>query len=172
MTRPSKDEYYLTIAEAVSLRSTCLRRQYGAVLVKNDRIISTGYNGSARETLNCCDTGECFRERMNIPHGEHYELCRSVHAEMNAIINANVSDYGDWQRDTVLYLAGFENGKTILDPEICLMCKRVLRNAQIQEVVVRSTYDGGPYRRYYPTNTFFGAFLGKEEIRKAEQKVD
>ena len=147
MIRPNKDEYYLTIAEAVSLRSTCLRRQYGAVLVKNDRIISTGYNGSARNTVNCCDVGECFREHMNVPHGERYELCRAVHAEMNAIINANASDYGS---DTVLYLAGFENGNVIYDPEICLMCRRVIRNARISEVVVRTDDVQQPYKRYYP----------------------
>lgn len=86
--RISKDEYYLSIAAAVARRSTCLRRQYGAVIIKNDEIISTGYNGAARGEPNCCDTGECWREANNIPHGEQYEKCVAVHAEQNAIISA------------------------------------------------------------------------------------
>lgn len=86
--RITKDEYYLSIAASVAKRSTCLRRQYGAVIIKNDEIISTGYNGAARGEPNCCDTGECWREANNIPHGEQYEKCVAVHAEQNAIISA------------------------------------------------------------------------------------
>lgn len=87
--RISKDDYYLGIARAVSMRSTCLRRQYGAVIVKNDRIVSTGYNGAAIGEPNCCDVGRCWREMNNIPHGERYEECVAVHAEANAIIQAS-----------------------------------------------------------------------------------
>ena len=89
MQRPNKDDYFLGIAEAVAKRSTCIRRQYGAVIAKNDVIVSTGYNGSPRNATNCCDTGECWREANGIPHGERYEMCQAVHAEANAIINAN-----------------------------------------------------------------------------------
>lgn len=135
-TRPSKDAYYLNIALAVSARSTCLRRQYGAVIVKNDRIISTGYNGSARNETNCCDTGECWREANGIPHGERYELCKAVHAEENAIINADPAD----MVGATLYLAGFENGKRIELPEPCLQCQRRIKNAQIERVVVKEGF--------------------------------
>lgn len=143
--RPNKAEYYLAIAEVVSRRSTCLRRQYGAVLVSDDRIISTGYNGSARGDVNCCDTGECWREKNGIPHGERYELCRAVHAEMNAIINGDRSQYGF---NTHLYLAGFENGNVIYEPEMCQMCMRVIKNAGIFRVITRKA-DGG-YKIDFP----------------------
>ena len=128
--RPSKHEYYLGIAEAVAKRSTCLRRQYGAVIVKDDRIISTGYNGSARGEDNCCDKDTCWREEHNIPHGEQYEKCRAVHAEANAIINANPSD----MIGATLYLAGFENGERISGPAPCEMCWRTIKNAQIEAI--------------------------------------
>lgn len=129
MTRISKREYYLAIARAVSLRSTCLRRQYGAVIVKDDMIIATGYNGSARGEPNCCDVGECWREINHIPHGERYEACVAVHAEDNAISQAGRKSIG-----ATLYLAGFENGKPI-EATPCLMCQRKIKNAGIKEVI-------------------------------------
>lgn len=129
MSRISKDEYYIVIAQAVALRSTCLRRQYGAVIVKNDRIIATGYNGSARGEVNCCDTGRCWRKEHGIPHGERYEKCVAVHAEDNAISQA-----GREAVDATLYLAGFENGRSI-DAKPCLMCERKIKNALISRVV-------------------------------------
>lgn len=132
MTRPIKHEYYLGIAEAVAKRSTCLRRQYGAVIVKDDRIISTGYNGSARGMENCCDKGVCWREEHDIPHGQQYEKCQAVHAEANAIINANPSD----MIGATLYLAGFEHGIPIHRPEPCEMCYRLIVNARISKVVM------------------------------------
>lgn len=104
MKRSTKIDYYLDIAEAVTHRSTCLRRHYGAVIVKNDEIISTGYNGAARGVANCSDTGVCERERLNIPKGERYELCKAVHAEQNAIISASRKD----MLDSTLYIAGIE----------------------------------------------------------------
>lgn len=127
--RISKDEYYLGIARAVAKRSTCLRRQYGAVIVKNDRIVSTGYNGSARGDQNCCDVGTCWREEHNIPHGEQYERCLAVHAEDNAISQAGRETIG-----ATLYLAGFENGVEIM-AEPCMMCDRKIKNAQIEKVI-------------------------------------
>ena len=100
--RTSKENYYLDIADAVLQRSTCLRRMYGAIIVRNDEIISTGYNGAPRGRINCTDAGRCARVEMNIPSGERYELCRSVHAEANAIISASRRD----MIGSTLYLVG------------------------------------------------------------------
>ena len=128
--RISKDEYYLGIAKAVAMRSTCLRRQYGAVIVKNDEIVSTGYNGSPRDELNCCDAEYCWRDSNNVPHGERYEMCKSVHAEQNAIISASRRD----MIGSTLYLAGIENGKVITAVP-CDICRRMIVNAGINNVV-------------------------------------
>lgn len=133
MSRPTKDEYFLRIARDVALRSTCLRRQYGAVIVSGDVIVSTGYNGAARGEPNCCDVGECWREAHNIPHGEQYEKCRAVHAEENALLNGNRED----MVGATLYLAGWENGEPIEAPEPCEMCKRKIANARIGRVVTK-----------------------------------
>ena len=137
MKRIDKENYYLDIAETVLERSTCLRRCYGAIIVKNDEIVSTGYNGAPRGRKNCLDLGYCTREAMNIPSGERYELCRSVHAEMNAIISAA-------RRDTLgatLYLAGrlAKNGELLHDATSCSMCRRLIINAGIDRVVIRNT---------------------------------
>lgn len=137
MKRIDKENYYLDIAETVLERSTCLRRCYGAIIVKNDEIVSTGYNGAPRGRKNCMDLGYCTREAMNVPSGERYELCRSVHAEMNAIISAA-------RRDTLgatLYLAGREakSGELLHDATSCSMCRRLIINAGIDRVVIRNT---------------------------------
>ena len=131
MHRISKTDYYLDMAAQAAKRSTCLRRQYGAVIVKDDRVVSTGYNGSCRGDENCCDVGQCYRASLDIPHGERYELCKAVHAEMNAIISAAPDD----MVGATLYLSGFEDGERMPDPEPCLMCKRAIANAQIGMVV-------------------------------------
>ena len=136
MKRIDKENYYLDIAETVLERSTCLRRCYGAIIVKNDEIVSTGYNGAPRGRSNCIDLGYCIRERLGIPAGERYELCRSVHAEMNAIISAA-------RRDTLgatLYLAGREakSGELLHDATSCSMCRRVIITAGIDRVVIHS----------------------------------
>lgn len=133
MARITKDEYYLGIAKAVAQRSTCLRRKYGCVIVKNDEIISTGYNGSARGEPNCCDVGECWRESNGIPHGEQYEKCVAVHAEQNAIISAERADL----IGSTAYLVGIDcdTGREI-EATPCLICERMLRNAGIDCVVV------------------------------------
>ena len=131
VNRESKDTYYLNIARAVSMRSTCLRRQYGAVIVKNDRIVSTGYNGAARGEPNCCDIGQCWRELNNIPHGERYEECVAVHAEANAIIQASAEEL----EGATLYLYGGEDGSTIFGAEPCKMCARMIKNAKIEKVI-------------------------------------
>ena len=133
--RADKDSYYLRIAEAVLRRSTCIRRKYGAEIVKDDEIISTGYNGAPRGWENCCERGYCYREQEGIPHGERYELCRSVHGEANAVISASRRD----MIGAVLYLAGQEeDGSSIQNAEPCAMCKRLIINAGIKEVITQS----------------------------------
>lgn len=134
MNRISKDEYYLGIAEAVSRRSTCLKSQYGAVIVNNDEIISTGYNGSARGELNCCDTGKCIRIQQGLSFGERYDLCVSVHAEQNAVISAARKDM---QRAT-LYLFKRKGEEICYNPTPCYICLRLIKNAGIKRVVVYS----------------------------------
>lgn len=130
MSRISKDMYYLNIAKSAALRSTCLKRMYGAVIVNQDRIIATGYNGSPRGCINCCDTGKC--ERLNVPHNTDYTACKSVHAEMNALIHAS---YLDMQGAT-LYLTGFDTDhKLIEEPDCCPICKRMIINSGIEHVV-------------------------------------
>lgn len=136
--RPSKDEYYLRIAEVVSSRGTCLRRRFGAIIVKDDVIISTGYVGAPRGRINCCDRGTCFRMEKNIPSGQRYELCRSVHAEQNAIMNADPVR----RKDATMYLVGVENDGTYTAADCCSMCKRVIINSGITKVVFRQA-DGG-----------------------------
>ncbi len=137
MERVSKTNYYLDIAEAVASRGTCLRKKYGAIIVKNDSIISTGYNGAPRGRKNCCDIGRCMRAELNIPQGERYELCRSVHAEANAIISASRED----MIGSTLYLVGLDAKTNELMPGLnsCMMCKRLVINAGIEKVVVRDT---------------------------------
>lgn len=135
MERRDKVNYYLDIAETVLKRGTCLRRNYGAILVKNDEIIATGYTGAPRGRKNCSDLGFCVREQRNIPRGQNYEVCRSVHAEANAIISARRSD----MLDSTLYLVGQDakNGEYVKNANSCTMCKRLIINAGIQKVVVR-----------------------------------
>lgn len=127
--RLGKDEYFVIMAGCAAKRSTCLKRQYGAIIVKNDRIISTGYNGSPKGCVNCCDTGCC--PRMNIPNNTDYSTCNSIHAEQNAIIQASLND----MQDSTLYLYGYQNGASIESPDCCNMCKRFIINAGIKKVV-------------------------------------
>lgn len=133
--RPSKEEYYLNIASQVAERGTCLRRKFGAVIVKDDQIISTGYVGAPRGTKNCCDIGLCPREAAHIPPGERYELCRSVHAEANAIIHASRLD----MLGATLYLACIDakTGEYTAGTRPCRMCTRLIINAGFEKVVVR-----------------------------------
>ena len=130
MQRISKENYYLNIAQTVLERATCLRRVYGAIIVKNDEIISTGYNGAPRGRRNCVDMGYCTRERLQVPRGERYELCRSVHAEANAIISAS-------RRDMVGGNA--QTGELLPDATSCPMCRRHIINAGLERVVIRRT---------------------------------
>ncbi len=134
--RPSWDEYFLNIAKEISKRGTCIRRNFGAVIVKGNRIESTGYCGAPRGTPNCSDLEKCVREELKIPSGQRYELCRSVHAEMNAVINA--ARDGRSIVGGTLYLYG-EDAKdgSIVDAELCRLCKRVVINVGLQKVIVR-----------------------------------
>lgn len=134
--RPTKEDYYLNIADVVSQRSTCLRRRYGAIIVKDDRIVATGYNGAPRGEANCIDQHECYREAHNIPHGSNYELCRSVHAEQNAIIHCT---YLEMQGAT-LYLCGRDAQTNAILEEIapCTICRRMIVNAGIRTLIVRT----------------------------------
>ncbi len=145
MDRVSKDNYYLDIAQTVAERGTCLRRLFGAIIVKNDTIVSTGYAGAPRGRKNCCDLNFCYREKLNIPRGERYELCRSVHAEANAIIAAS----REQALGSTLYLACIDpKTKEILGGTTCCsMCKRMVINAGIEKVVVRDTKEN--YRTVY-----------------------
>jgi len=137
MPRIDKTNYYLDIAQTVLERSTCLRRQYGAIIVNNDEIVSSGYNGAPRGRKNCADLGYCARAAMKIPSGERYELCRSVHAEANAIISASRREV----LGATLYMAcrNPETGELVPGSTSCSMCRRLIINAGIEKVVIRDT---------------------------------
>ena len=134
--RIGKHEYYLGIARAVAARSTCLRRQYGAVIVRNDEIVATGYNGAARGVKDCTQRGVCWRIANDVPHGEQYEKCLAVHAEQNAIISAARAE----MIGATMYIAGFEvlglvSRIEIADPKPCLICSRMILNAGIAKII-------------------------------------
>ena len=137
MDRIDKENYYLDIAQTVLERSTCLRRWYGAIIVRNDEIVSTGYNGAPRGRANCNELGYCIREQLRVPRGERYELCRSVHAEANAIISAARNEC----IGGTLYLVGRDaaTGKLLPDATSCSMCRRIIINAGLSRVVIRRT---------------------------------
>ncbi len=137
--RRDKINYYLDIAEAAIGRGTCLRRNYGAIIVKNDQIISTGYVGAPRGRENCCDRGECIREKLNVTRGTRYELCRSVHAEANCIISASRND----MIGSTMFLVGKEvsTGDYVKNTTSCTMCQRMIINAGIERLIVRDDID-------------------------------
>ena len=137
--RRDKTNYYLDIAETVIERGTCIRRNFGAVIVKNDEIISTGYVGAPRGRKNCCAMNMCIREKLEIPRGERYELCRSVHAEQNAIISAS----REKMIGASLYLVGkdYKTKQYVQNARPCALCKRMIINAGIKEIIVRNDTD-------------------------------
>lgn len=137
MDRRDKHNYYLDIAETVLERGTCLRRNYGSIIVKNDEIIATGYTGAPRGRVNCIDVGSCRREQLNVPRGTQYELCRSVHSEANAIISCARRD----MIDATLYLVGKDKNTGVLveHANSCTMCKRLIINSGIARIVIRDT---------------------------------
>ncbi len=137
MSRVSKHNYYLDIAQTVAERSTCLRKMYGAIIVKDDVIVSTGYNGAPRGRKNCSDINFCMRDKLNIPRGERYELCRSVHAEANAIIAAA----RERMLGATIYMVCVDpaSGEVVSGTSSCMMCKRQIINAGISTVIIRDT---------------------------------
>lgn len=139
--RPDWDNYFIEIAKVVASRATCMRRRYGAVIVKDRVIISTGYNGSPRGDDNCIDTGICVRNTYNVPAGERYELCVAVHAEQNAIVNAPP----DRMNESTIYIAGFEEDNSAANGHPCLLCRRMIKNSRISEVVYLDK--DGSYKR-------------------------
>lgn len=139
MKRRDKINYYLDIAETVIERGTCIRRNFGAIIVKNDEIISTGYVGAPRGRKNCCDLKYCTREKLNVPRGERYELCRSVHAEQNAIISAERNK----MIGATLFLVGknYDDNEYVANANPCALCKRMIINAGIKDIYIRDTKD-------------------------------
>lgn len=135
--RVDKYNYYLDICETVLERGTCLRRNFAAIIVKQDEIISTGYTGAPRGRKNCCDLKFCKREQLNVPRGTRYELCRSVHAEQNCIISARRQD----MIGSVMYLVGKEvkTGEYVQNASPCSLCKRFIINAGIERVIIRDS---------------------------------
>ena len=135
--KKDKINYYLDIAETVIERGTCIRRNYGAIIVKNDEIISTGYVGAPRGRKNCCDIKTCIREKLKVPRGERYELCRSVHAEQNAIISASRRD----MIDATMYLVGknYTDGSYVEKSNPCSLCKRMIINAGLKDIYIRDS---------------------------------
>ncbi len=138
--RTSKDEYYLNIAKEVALRSTCFRRSIGAIIIRDDQIISTGYVGAPRKTKDSFEHGSCLRDKLNIPHGQRYELCRSVHAEQNAIINAARAGVSLLGGDMYIYGSVYKD-KTPVNAFPCFICKKMIINAGLNRIVC-STEDG------------------------------
>ena len=131
--RPDFDEYYINIAKAVSARATCLRRRYGAVLVKDNKIVATGYNGAACGEDNCTDINKCIRKELNVEPGTRYEICKSVHAENNALLSASREE----STGATLYIAGFNvDDESVADGNPCMMCRRVIKNSKVEKVVM------------------------------------
>ena len=138
--RPNRDTYYMNIALGVAQRATCLRRRYGAVIVKDDRIVSTGYCGAVKGATDCLERGKCKREELGIPSGERYELCRSVHAEQNAIISASKEE----MKDAIIYVNGIDKNAQMVSGKPCDLCTRMIINAGIRTVVCSSHGFFGP----------------------------
>lgn len=156
--RPTKNRYYLNIAKEVASRSTCLRRKYGCVIVKEDAIIATGYNGTPRGIDNCCDVGECERNRLNIPPGERYEKCKGLHSEMNALQEAGRKN----TKDSTIYIYGedVETEKELDYVAPCLLCEKMLFNGEVARVIGRKN---GNYKEIW-IKSRHGYIQGNEVI--------
>lgn len=161
--RTSADQYYLNIAREVAGRATCLRRKFGAVIVKSKQIVSTGYNGAPRGTANCSDLNSCLRNDLGAKPGEHYEWCRSVHGEANAIIHASRFD----MIGAELYLVGIDavTGQIVGEAEPCRMCKRMIINAGIEDVIVQAA--AGEIRHFRVVD-WMKTNLGEYELVKGK----
>lgn len=143
MSRPSKNDYFIGIALSVARRSPCLRKMYGAVIVKGDDIVGTGYNGPAKGVVNCSEIG-CVKNVLNQPSYSNYEYCPAVHAEENAIINSNRED----RIGSRMYVAGYNSDGSYTMAMPCMRCRRKIINAEIAQVIIL-TEDGG-YRTIDP----------------------
>ncbi len=132
--RPTKDEYYLNIADQVGKRSTCYRSHGGAIIVRDDQIVATGYIGAPRKSKDCFERGNCVRDLLQIPHGTRYEICRSVHAEQNAIINAARAGVSLLGGDMFISIRSAKTGQTI-DSFPCFICKKMIINSGLRRVV-------------------------------------
>ncbi|MGN0980123.1 MAG: deoxycytidylate deaminase [Candidatus Avoscillospira sp.] len=166
MRRIDKENYYLDIAQTVLERSTCRRRCYGAIIVRQDEIVATGYNGAPRGRANCNELGYCVREQMQVPRGERYELCRSVHAEANAIISASRNEC----IGGTIYLVGRDaaTGALLSDATSCSMCRRMIINAGLERVVIRRTeteYEIVPVREWIENDD---SIAGQEYVLEEE----
>jgi dCMP deaminase len=145
-SRPGWDEYFINIAKAIAARATCLRRRYGAVVTKENIIVSTGYNGAAAGVVDCLEVGKCTRMELQIPHGQRYELCHSVHAEANAIIRASADEL----KGATIYISGVDGDGAECSSGPCMMCKRMILNAGVSRVVFSD--GGGSYHVIDPTD--------------------
>ncbi len=164
MDRPDKTMYFLNIALSVAARSTCLRRKFGAVIVKDNIIVGTGYNGNARGVVNCHEVG-CIKDLMDAPQGKAYDYCPAVHAEENAIINSNRAD----RIDATLYIAGLDREGSYTMAVPCQRCQRKIINSQIAEVVILKD-DGDPMRIYVKEYVKADGEWYKEMLRKAGEE--
>lgn len=163
MDRQSKDFYYLSVAEAVAAQSTCLSKKYGSIIVKDDVIVSTGYNGAPRGRINCCDRGICYRAEHNIPRGTRYEFCRAVHSESNAIIAASRES----MKNATMYVYGYDTRikGPVVNVNSCLMCKRMIINAGIERVVFADPDIGVPAKhgRYHAKSIMVQEWIDNDD---------
>jgi len=162
--RPSKERYYLDIARQVAQRSTCRRRKFGSVIVRDDQIVATGYVGAPRKTKDCFKRGECLREKLNIPHGQNYELCRSVHSEMNAIINAARAGVSILGGD--IYIWGSDEKGNPINTFPCFLCKKMIINAGLKRVIC--SQENGDYK-IYNVSDWVKEWQGKDLIDDQEK---
>lgn len=137
--RPPKDEYYLSITKQIGQRATCFRNKGGAIIIKDDVIVATGYIGAPRKTKDCLERGECLRDKLKIPHGKNYEICRSCHSEQNAIINAARSGASILGGD--MYIYNTDRTGKVVDSFPCFICKKMIINAGLNRVIC-ATKDG------------------------------
>jgi len=157
--RPSWDDYFIEIAYLVSTRSTCRRRQVGAVIVKNKRILATGYNGAPQSLPHCLDIG-CLREEMNIPSGERHELCRGLHAEQNAIIQAATS--GTSIKNSVIYSTHFP----------CSLCMKMIINAYIKKIYYVEGYPDKLSKKFYKQSDIIAVKLERPQFYSSPENRD
>ena len=165
--RPSKEEYYLSIAREVARRSTCMRAKFGAIIVRADQIVATGYNGAPRKVRDCYEIGICLRSKLGIPSGQRYEICRSVHSEQNAIINAARAGVSILGGD--MYIFGYRiiDGREVQVKAFpCFICKKMIINAGLKRVIC--SQDGEGYKIYLVSD-WVREWRERDMLEEAEQ---